>query len=266
MATHDEQLCYRLLYKAAEQRYDRMKGMVNNAIEQMRLMEIKDSSMDPMTDSDLRAELAVARQKIIALELECSRLNSSERLFEYEERVREYEDVFNQIVGYEHPETEGLHPKYHPTVQCKSEACQNYARRMRSIFRQSVAEACAKERSARVNGVFQREIEPLEKLRARKDAEILELRLKAGGNYERVDEGNLDAEIEVKRIQLANLRAEIEEAERERLDAMTKLYDVCSILESTQHKVLEARKTLDAAGHAKVIYTAEVEAMRRYGF
>jgi hypothetical protein len=202
MATQvDEQKCYRLRYEAAERRYDRMKGEMNMAIERQKQLELQSvvcNHADITTDASLRAELAVAKQRIIALELECNRLNSNERLFENEERVRECEDVFDEILGRRHEETDGLHSKHHPATLCKNEACQNYARRMRSVFRQTVAEACAKERNERVNGYFHRKVEPLEKLRAEKDNEILKLRMMLHGGGEEFQAYTVNAEMEAK--------------------------------------------------------------------
>lgn len=44
---------------------------------------------------------------------------------------------------------------------------------------------------------------------------------------------------------------------------MLKLADACSILSSTQQQLFDARKTLDDAGHARVLVNAEVNSLRK---
>jgi hypothetical protein len=125
----------------------------------------------------LVAEVETLRKQVIALELECNRLQSDGRRFEEDERLRECEDVFDQIIGRERQDNESttLH-RFHPMGTCKDPACMAYARRLRGGFKVAITEAYVRERVVRVNGLVRQFFEPLETLREHKDAEIRALR------------------------------------------------------------------------------------------
>ena len=126
-------------------------------------------------NDDIASELAAARKRIAALDMELNRMN--EKSFEDDERVRECDDVYDRIMGLDQQiDSDGVHPKYHPMTTCADPACQNYARRLRNGLKQAVAEAYVRERSVRIHGYFWYQVEPMERLRIEKDREIESLR------------------------------------------------------------------------------------------
>ena len=92
----------------------------------------------------IEAELKSARLQISAMDLELNRM--SDKVFDYEERMREYEDVLTQMSGervMSDGENDAIVPsRFHPMVTCANEACKAYARRLRDGMRQAVAEVC----------------------------------------------------------------------------------------------------------------------------
>ena len=144
-----------------------------------------DVPMDPSASASLHetqaALVETLRKRVIALELECNRLQSDGLRFEEDERLRECEDVFDQLLGRErqdYPETQQPNPlhRFHPVGTCKDPACAAYARRLRGGFKVAITEAYVRERVVRVNGLVRQHFEPLETLRVQKDAEIRALR------------------------------------------------------------------------------------------
>jgi len=121
----------------------------------------------------VEGDLRVARQQISALELELVR--TADQQFEMEERLREYEDVFDRLLGREHVAIDPVHPRFHPISTCLSPACQSYANRLRNGLRREMADAYVRDRNVRINGYFQRVVRPLEALRDEKDQRIDEL-------------------------------------------------------------------------------------------
>lgn len=124
------------------------------------------------------AEVETLRKHITALELECTRLQTDSSRFESDERLRECEDVFDRVIGRQRQDSapeDGLR-RYHPIGTCTDPACIAYARRLRGGLRSTVTDAYVRERIVRINGLVRQKIEPLETLRAQKDAEIRALR------------------------------------------------------------------------------------------
>lgn len=141
---------------------------------------------DPTVES-LTAEVETLRRQIILLELECTCLQSASDRFELDERLRECEDVFDQLMGRERrdftEEDQAATPvlgavlgRFHPRSTCPHSACVAYARRLRGGFRIAITDAYVRERINRINGLVRHVIEPAETLRVRKDAEIRALR------------------------------------------------------------------------------------------
>ena len=128
----------------------------------------------------LTIESQTQRAKISALELACTRFQSDVRLFDQEERLRECEDVFDQILGRPQPDhSAGTSLKaYHPIGTCKNTACIAYARRLRGGLHKAVTAAYVNERIERMNGLVQGGLVPLETLRVEKDNVIRSLRLR----------------------------------------------------------------------------------------
>jgi hypothetical protein len=131
----------------------------------------------------LTAEVETLRKHVTAMELECARLQSEPWRLEFEERLRECEDVFDRILGRERqdynpsPDSKDLGiglilRRYHPVGTCQDKACVAYAKRLRGGMQLAVTDAYARERAMRVNGFVRQYIEPLETLRAQKEAEI----------------------------------------------------------------------------------------------
>jgi hypothetical protein len=175
----------------------------------------------------LVAEVETLRKQVIALELECNRLQSEGRRFEEDERLRECEDVFDQIIGRERQdngESPALH-RFHPVGTCKDPACVAYARRLRGGFKVAITEAYVRERVVRVNGLVRQFFEPLETLRAQKDAEIRALRERllrfeqvmrmTGEEADRVQLRAVSLELLDKAAELDALKLECAAAERE---------------------------------------------------
>ena len=155
-------------------------------------------------------EVEVLRKRIFALELECTRLQSDEYRFEEDERLRECEDVFDRILGrvrmdLSEEELPALR-RYHPVGTCSDIGCVAYARRLRGGLRRAVAEAYARERTVRLNGFSRQWVEPVEALRAEKDAEIhgLRERICRFEQTMRMTSGEAD-EVELRTISLAIL-------------------------------------------------------------
>lgn len=202
------QLCYKLRYEAAEARYSRMKAALCAMMELMRTRErIAAPEEEPSSDelvrlreinrclrngiamnlppweapppheaevAALRAQLATAHSQITAMDLELARLN--DKKFEEDERAREYEDMFRHMLRFKESDPGPVHPRFHPISVCQDDACKSYARRLRNGLRQAVAEAYVRDRNIRIHGHFRRVVEPIERLRADKDAEIARLR------------------------------------------------------------------------------------------
>ena len=303
------QECYRMRYEVAENRYARMKGLVNASLEAQQRMEreivalrvadtvvqlgldnecsailgsmrraadgrrvldevaelvgllkskIKQNETLMRMNRELRGEqfmdednglvlnslpesvATIARltakvetlcQHITALELECTRLQKDSVRFEADERLRECEDVFDRVVGRERqdfvtgPEDEDVLRRYHPIGTCVDQACIAYARRLRGGLRSAVTEAYVRERIVRINGFVCQKIEPVETIRARKDAEIRLLKEQIRKfeqslrmTSEEADQVELRAvsmDILDKASQLARIRTECTAAERE---------------------------------------------------
>jgi hypothetical protein len=186
------------------------------------------SSPGPSVDTRLVAENETLRKHVIALELECSRLQSDAFRFEQDERLRECEDVFDRILGRERQDfgDDGDRlRRYHPVGTCSDPACQAYARRLRGGLRLAVTDAYARERAVRVNGFVRQSIEPVEALRAQKDAEIRALRERVrrfeqstrmtGPEADEVELRSISLEILDKAAELADIKTECARAERE---------------------------------------------------
>ena len=91
------------------------------------------------SNAKLQADLISAQNQIIALDMELARMNDLR--FEDDERIREYEDVIDRILGHEYEvDMTAVHPRFHPMSTCSDPACKNYAKRLRKGMRQAVAE------------------------------------------------------------------------------------------------------------------------------
>ena len=87
----------------------------------------------------LEAELTSTRKQIVAMDLELARMNNLR--FEDDERIREYEDVLDIVMGHSGVvDIPAVHPRFHPMATCLDPACKKYANRLRNGMRQAVAE------------------------------------------------------------------------------------------------------------------------------
>lgn len=143
-----------------------------------------------------------------------------------------------------------------PIPVCSSPECQLFLHRLRMGLRRSVADAFIRDRVTRINGFFRRMVEPVERVRAEKDREIVSLRLRlkrleqaACMTSSEADAVQLDERIVELRLKVENLRSEgarvgIEiaelNAERDRLK------DVLVGLRSDEEEVRKAVEGLRA--------------------
>jgi hypothetical protein len=126
----------------------------------------------------LTIETAAQRKRITELELECTRLQSDQNIFECDERLRECEDVFDKILGRDRLDycAESIPgaflSTFHPIGTCKNRDCLAYAKRLRGGLRKAVTAEYVRERNERLNGIVQCSVVPLETLRVEKDKVI----------------------------------------------------------------------------------------------
>jgi hypothetical protein len=216
-------------------------------------MAVDDSGGAVRNDPDENlAEISTLRARITALELECCRLQSRPELFDDGERLRECEDVFDQLLGrdrldncVEHIPGASLR-RFHPIGTCGNVSCKAYALRLRGGLRKAVTEAYARERNERINGFVNHFVRPAVAICAEKDLEIRELneRIARFEQTMRMTSGEAD------QVQLHAVSGEIVEAMTElgrlrsgcaglRTDC-SKLNSVLVVLDS-QEKAVTAR-------------------------
>ena len=234
----------------------------------------------------LQAQLVTARAQITAMDLELARLN--DKKFEEDERAREYEDVFHALLRSEHLDPGPVHPRFHPIATCADAGCREYAKRLRNGLRQSIAEVTAgifvfslphvtvaqayvRDRCVRMYGHFRRVVEPVERLRSEKDAEIARL-------WRRIKQLECAAFMtaeEAETMPLVNRElvealARVEEAR----SAHGKLVAECAELESRrgvlqanvlglQTELSDANRTIDSVGERVALCKAERCALER---
>ena len=125
--------------KQAREEVARLKGMNSGLRTGIQLQ-----CPAPLTytlSSNADAELSTAREQITFLNLELNRM--SDKMFDYDERIREYEDVVSLITGERvmaDSDEFNVHPRFHPVVTCSNDGCKAYARRLREGMRRAVAE------------------------------------------------------------------------------------------------------------------------------
>jgi hypothetical protein len=261
---------------------------------------LKDADEVPVvTPSDvtvalLTAEVETLRKHVIALELECARLQSDSNRFEQDERLRECEDVFDVMLGRERQDyidsvtgesSSGLGAvlsRYHPVATCQNRACVAYAKRLRGGFQVAVSNAYARERAVRINGFIRQWAEPLETLRAQKDFELRVLRERicrfeqstrmTSEEADMVELRAVSIQILDKASELANLKADCAQLEREytrRRGVVAKLVteenDLKDALEDARHEIQalteERQLTISVTNDFRVEY-AKLEKLR----
>ena len=198
-------------------------------------------------DVSAQASLSVLQERVFTLELELNRIGDFR--FEDEQRMREWQSVFDTTSIDEEA-------RMQPIPVCSSPECQLFLHRLRMGLRRSVADAFIRDRVTRINGFFRRMVEPVERVRAEKDREIVSLRLRlkrleqaACMTSSEADAVQLDERIVELRLKVENLRSEgarvgIEiaelNAERDRLK------DVLVGLRSDEEEVRKAVEGLRA--------------------
>ena len=136
-----------------------------------------DAVASPATEENA-SEISTLRARITALELDCCRLESRPELFDHSEKLRECEDVFDQMLGRDRldycvEDVPGSSlQRFHPIGTCKTPSCVAYAKRLRGGLRRVVTEAYARERNERMNGFINHYVKPAAVIQAEKDLEI----------------------------------------------------------------------------------------------
>lgn len=217
-------------------------------------------------DCKVECELQVARQQIGMLELELVRM--SDQQFEIEERVREYQDVIDNLLGQEHTAVDPVHPRYHPISTCSSAACQNYAKRLRSGLRQAVADAYVRDRNVRIHGHCQTVIRPLEALRAEKDGQIRELqsrlaRLECVTLRSADDVAAVNEEVAKAVCELEQVKAETNTIRTERDELQKQRGALLGQIQGLQLDIQEAKAILDEAKERSSLCKAEMHCLEK---
>lgn len=245
--------------KAAREEIQKLTEM-NHCLQNERPMKIP--SIIVLRDACVEGELQAARRQISALDLELVRM--SDQQFEIEERVREYQDVIDHLLGNEQVVPEPVHPRYHPIAEGSSAACQNYIKRLRNGLRQAVADAYVRDRRVRLHGYFQQVVRPQEELIAEKNQRIRELllrlarlecaTLRSAEDVSTVDEtkARLVAETEQLKWDIERMHSECD-ALRERKDRLT------TELQGLQAEIEEARLTIDESSEKRILCKAEMQ-------
>lgn len=299
------QLCYKLRYEAAEARYARMKAVVCALLEMLRTGRQEQVAADPSPSTDelvrlreinrclrngikmelppweapspneadvvaLRAQLVVAHKQITAMDLELARLN--DKKFEEDERAREYEDVFRSLLrAEERPDPGPVHPRFHPISVCQDAGCRNYARRLRNGLRQAVAEAYVRDRNVRIHGHFRRVVEPVERLRAEKDAELARLRRRVRqlecAAFTTAEEAEATSSVS---RELVDALARLDDARREGERLRAECVRLQSRRDGLQVSVTEllaelqdANRTIDSVAERRALCQAELDTLAR---
>lgn len=219
--------------------------------------ELRPDERATMRRSEADVELAVAQQKIFALELELNRLN--DKVFEDDERVRECEDVLERIMFRPSrppaaDESAAVPRRFHPMVTCAELACQSYARRLRSGLKQAVAEAYVRDRNVRIHGHVRSCVESAERLRFEKDREIHRLRFelarleRATGQWSAdVTLEHLDAAVVLKKLELDSLGAQAQRMREETQALITERDRWRAALQAEQGALREAEARVEEA-------------------
>ena len=244
----------------------------------------------PMTATSvirLEAELATAVRKIGFMDMELARMNDLR--FEDDLLMREYEAAWDCLVGREAAvDTSPIPSRFLPVPMCQDASCKAYVGRLRNGMRQAVAEvrlnvgcdclctqtchpqAYVRDRGVRIHGFFRQHVQPLEQLRAEKDAEIECLRLRlarlecasfrtAGG----VDPGEVDAELVAAVMKLERMRTE-QAALTEECDTLrAKKSELAMELAGLQAEVEEARHFIDESSEKHGLCMAATHMLER---
>lgn len=256
----------------------RLEPAAAMAVEEQTSSNAGDAAANPSVES-LTAEVATLRRQIILLELECTRLQSSSERFEADERLRECEDVFDQLLGCERsdfneaeqgaaaPALGAVLRRFHPMSTCPHSACVAYARRLRGGFRIAVTDAYVRERINRVNGLVRQVIEPAETLRVQKDAEIRALRERVlrfeqsmrltSEEADRAVLRETSLAILAKAAELDALKLECAAAEREFTTRRRVLSNLVAEERALQEDVLDARREIQGLAEERQL-TAKV--------
>jgi chaperonin cofactor prefoldin len=248
--------------KASKEEADRLREM--NRCRDSPMPELPQTVV--IKDWKTEGELQTARQRIGTLELELMRM--ADQQFEIEERVREYQDVIDNLVGQEHVAADPVHPRYHPINTCTSAACQNYVKRLRGGLRQAVADAYVRDRSVRIHGFFQRVVLPIEELRAEKDACILLLQSRLArlecATLRRSDDVATVSEDMVKHIcEIERLKADVDAVRMEHQALQQRKGDLAAELRASEQDVQEARDVLDDASEKRSLCKAEAHCLEK---
>jgi len=124
--------------KSAKSEISRLSEM-NRCLRSGVAMTIPPPVQPLKSTAKLEAELTAARKQIVAMDLELARMNNLR--FEDDERIREYEDVLDCVMGRSGVvDIPAVHPRFHPMATCLDPACKKYANRLRNGMRQAVAE------------------------------------------------------------------------------------------------------------------------------
>jgi chromosome segregation ATPase len=217
-------------------------------------------------DCKLEGELLATRQQMARLELELVRLNDQH--FEIEERLREYEDVVDRILGQEHVAPDPVHPRFHPMATCSSPACQNYAKRLRNGMRQAVAEAYVRDRNVRIHGHYQQKVKPLEQLRLEKDEQIRQLRLRlvrleCATLRSADDVGVVNEAMAAAVSELEQLKSEADAMRVEGTALRGRKEVLIAELRGLQMEVEDARDLIDESREKRSLCKAEVQCLEK---
>jgi uncharacterized protein YukE len=250
--------------KAAREEMGKLKEMNRCLRHNTSMVEMQ----PPLATREYRAEseLQIARQKIGALELELVRM--SDQQFEIEERIREHQDVIDNLLGHEHTATEPVHPRYHPINTCTSAACQNYARRLRNGLRQAVADAYVRDRCVRIHGYFQRVVRPMEDLRAEKDEQIHDLRsrlarLECATLRSADDVAAVNEDMAKQVYEMEKLKADADVVRAEHQALQTRKQELASEIRGLQGSVQEARDVLEESNEKRSLCKAEMQCLEK---
>ena len=220
----------------------------------------------------LEAELAGARKRISALDMEVARL--SHKTFDDDERVRECEDVFDRILGRVHRREEDMeHPRFHPMTTCADPACRNYAQRLRNSFKQAIAEAYVRERNVRIYGHFRYYADPVEKVRLEKDREIERLRLDmkrleraacmTSSEAEAMKLEQLSVQVVLKQSELEQVRRNLKDLQAEYSKRNLERNRLSAAIEAMQEERREAAAEIEQAKSLQSIINAERAQLQR---
>ena len=228
-------------------------------------VQMKVPSVVVVKDASVEGELLAARRQISAMDLELVRM--SDQQFEIEERLRESQDVIDNLLGIEHgTTTEPVHPRFHPINTCPVTACQNYAKRLRNGLRQAVADAYVRDRRVRIHGHFQQTVRPLEEHHVKQEGQIHELRLRlarlecvtlrSANDVSVVNEEKAAAVSELDRLKA---EAGVVRAECEALQA--RRTNLRSEIQGLQQEIVDARELIDECNEKRGLCTAEMQCL-----